>query len=191
MSKNIHAKLLKIQQGLVVPKEQLNKHMGFKYRNAEDILKGVKPLLRETEMSLTISDEIVNIADRFYVKATAILTDCATAHSIEASAYAREPFEKRGNDVSQVTGATSSYARKYCLNGLFCLDDTKDADAMDNNYYQTTALIDRFSKLNEHVAMEGKRKDAKNMWRDCNSDADSEVVLRKMQLTIDEYEEKS
>lgn len=120
--------LNKIQKDLNVPKGQYNSFGKYKYRSCEDILEAVKPLLGEAV--LTISDEIIMQGERFYVKATATLTE--DKESVSVSAYAREPLEKKGMDSSQITGATSSYARKYALNGLFCIDDTKDADTQDN-----------------------------------------------------------
>lgn len=119
-------KLIKIQKGLKAPKGQFNKFGNYKYRSCEDILEAVKPLCAEEGMQLTISDEIVMIGDRYYVKATATVTDGSESASV--TAYAREEETKKGMDSSQITGATSSYARKYALNGLFCIDDTKDAD---------------------------------------------------------------
>lgn len=116
--------LIKIQRELKAPKGQRNNFGNYNYRNAEDILEAVKPLLGET--ILTISDEMVMLGDRFYVKATATLQE--GEKTISVSAYARESLEKKGMDSAQVTGSTSSYARKYALNGLFCIDDTKDAD---------------------------------------------------------------
>lgn len=122
--------LSEIQKELKAPKGQMNKFGGYRYRSCEDILEAVKPLL--DEMSLEISDSIELIGNRFYVKATAKLRDKSGATIAETSAYAREAETKKGMDESQITGAASSYARKYALNGLFCIDDTKDADTMDN-----------------------------------------------------------
>ncbi len=121
-------KLNEIQQNLKAPKGQTNSFGKYKYRSCEDILEAVKPLLGEA--TLIISDEIVMLGDRFYVKATATLKD--GKEEISNTAYARESHDKKGMDESQITGATSSYARKYALNGLFLIDDTKDADTMDN-----------------------------------------------------------
>ena len=119
-----------IQQGLKAPKSQTNTFGGYKYRSCEDILEAVKPLLESTRSALTLSDEIVEVGGRVYVKATATLreTGLADAPALSVTAYAREELEKKGMDASQITGAASSYARKYALNGLFCIDDTKDAD---------------------------------------------------------------
>ena len=190
MPNNIHTKLLSIQSTLVAPKNQNNAFGNYKYRSLEDILKAVKPILSKVGMTLTISDEITQLADRIYVTATATLTDIETGQAIEAVASARESLDKKGMDSAQITGAASSYARKYCLNGLFCIDDTKDADTMDNSYYQSDLLIIEFSELNEHPAMEGKRKLIKDAWRKCDSDADSEKVLSKMKATIRNHEEE-
>jgi len=118
-------KIAKIQQTLKAPKNQYNKFGGYYYRNCEDILESVKPLLGD--LILTINDEIVQIGNRYYVRATATITD--GEHEQSATAYAREEESKKGMDSSQVTGSTSSYARKYACNALFCIDDTKDADS--------------------------------------------------------------
>jgi hypothetical protein len=120
-------KLNKIQKELKAPKNQFNAFGKYKYRNAEDILEAVKPLLEE--VVLTITDDIVLIGERYYVKATAKITD--GKDSVENSAFAREAQDKKGMDESQITGASSSYARKYALNGLFLIDDTKDADSLN------------------------------------------------------------
>lgn len=123
----VQAVLNAIQGELKAPKSQFNKVAGFHYRSCEDILEAVKPLLKKHGATLIISDDIKVIADRVYVEASATLH--AQGEAITAKALAREPLEKKGMDVSQVTGASSSYARKYALNGLFCIDDAKDADS--------------------------------------------------------------
>lgn len=124
MKTELHKKLWTIQQTLNAPKNQRNNFGGYNYRSAEDILEAVKPLLQN--ITLTVSDEIVLIGNRYYVKATATLSD--GEDEIAVTAYAREEESKKGMDASQLTGATSSYARKYSLNGLFCIDDAKDPD---------------------------------------------------------------
>ncbi len=124
--------LIMIQQGLKAPKGQFNAFGKYKYRSCEDILEAVKPLLDEQACTLVISDTIELIGDRYYIKATATLTN-SEGMKETATAFAREQENKAGMDSSQLTGATSSYARKYALNGLFCIDDTKDADTMDNS----------------------------------------------------------
>ena len=120
-----------IQQGLKAPKGQYNSFGKYNYRSCEDILEAVKPLLEEQACVLTITDTIEHVEGRFYVKATATVFN-SEGKSVSVSAYAREQENKTGMDQAQLTGATSSYARKYALNGLFCIDDTKDADTMDN-----------------------------------------------------------
>ena len=122
--------LVEIQNELKAPKSQFNKFGGYKYRNAEDILEAVKPLLFKHKCTLTISDDIVCVGDRIYVKATAIISN--GADSISVSAFAREPEAQKGMSESQITGASSSYARKYALNGMFAIDDTKDSDATND-----------------------------------------------------------
>lgn len=124
-------KIVAIQSELKAPKGQYNSFGKYNYRSCEDILEGVKPLLAKHGLVLTIRDGIELIGDRFYVKATAIITD--GKEQLSTDAYARESADKKGMDASQVTGATSSYARKYALNGLLAIDDTKDADTMDNS----------------------------------------------------------
>ena len=125
---NIFEKLSAIQNELKTPKNQYNSFGKYNYRSCEDILEGVKPLCRKYRTTLVIGDTLELIGDRYYIKATATLYDLDSDKSISNTAYARESENKTGMDVSQITGATSSYARKYALNGLFNIDDTKDAD---------------------------------------------------------------
>lgn len=125
---NIYEKLNKIQTELSAPKNQRNNFGNYNYRSCEDITEAVKPLLKETKTTLTLSDEINMIGNRFYVVATATLYDTENGECMSVSASAREEENKKGMDASQVTGSTSSYARKYALNGLFAIDDAKDAD---------------------------------------------------------------
>ena len=126
---NIYAKLMKIQSALNCPKSQYNAFGKYKYRKAEDILEAVKPLLKENGCALVCTDELQLIGDRYYVKATATLFDTSILDDkVSTTAYAREEVTKTGMDASQITGASSSYARKYALNGLFCIDDTADSD---------------------------------------------------------------
>lgn len=131
-------KLITIQKELKAPKKQVNTFGKYKYRSCEDILEAVKPLVVKEGCVLVITDTIEQIGERYYVKATATITDSKDGTSISVSAYAREPEEKKCSDVSQVTGASSSYARKYCLNGLFLIDDTKDADITNTRKSSTT-----------------------------------------------------
>ena len=126
-------KLMAIQTKLNAPKNRKNSFGNYNYRSCEDILEAVKPLLKEQNCTLTITDEIVLIGDRFYVKAEATIKDCESADGISVCAYAREADGKKGMDEAQVTGACSSYARKYALNGLFLIDDNKDPDTDENH----------------------------------------------------------
>lgn len=124
----IYAKLNAIQSALKAPKTQENKFGGYKYRKAEDILEAVKPLLKANGCTLTCTDELVLIGERYYIKATATITSIEDGSSVSTTAYAREEEEKKGMDGSQISGASSSYSRKYALNGLLCIDDTADSD---------------------------------------------------------------
>ena len=124
-------KLVAVQAALKAPKGQFNKFGGYKYRSCEDILEAVKPLLLEQGLQLTITDEPVEVGGRIYIKATATVTDGSETAAV--SGYAREAETKKGMDESQITGTASSYARKYALNGLFLIDDTKDADATNEH----------------------------------------------------------
>ena len=126
--KEINIKLMNIQQELKAPKGQYNSFGKYAYRSCEDILEAVKPLLKKEKVVLTISDELQYIGNRYYIKATATLIDTESEATISNSAYAREEETKKGMDGSQITGASSSYARKYALNGLFGIDDNKDSD---------------------------------------------------------------
>lgn len=125
---SIYGKLQIVQSELKAPKSQYNKFGGYAYRNCEDILEAVKPLLDKVKAVVKIEDEVVMIGERYYVKATASLIDAEGMGTVTNTAYAREEETKKGMDGSQITGASSSYARKYALNGLFAIDDTKDSD---------------------------------------------------------------
>ena len=128
----IMMKLVVTQQALKANKTQFNAFGKYHYRSCEDILEAVKPLLSANQMVLTLSDNMVEIGGRVYVEATATVTDAETGEEAHTTAYAREEETKKGMDASQVTGAASSYARKYALNGLFAIDDNKDSDATND-----------------------------------------------------------
>jgi hypothetical protein len=131
--KAILEKLMKIQELAAVPKSLHNDFAGFNYRSAEQILEEVKPIVIADKCVITLSDEVVQVGSWNYVKATATITDTETGERHSTSALAREQEFKKGMDTSQITGSTSSYARKYALSGLLALDDNKDADSMDNS----------------------------------------------------------
>lgn len=157
----IEKKLLSIQSKLKAPKGQYNSFGKYKYRSCEDILEAVKPLLKEHECALTIRDRIVMVGERYYVEATAVLSDAEGGNVIENTSYAREDESKKGMDGSQITGTASSYARKYALNGLFAIDDAKDADtdgyqAITNGPSNAEQVADskKVDKINEGFAPE-------------------------------------
>ena len=133
---SVYEKLSKVQSELKAPKGQYNSFGKYKYRSCEDILEAVKPLNAKHGVVLTVGDEVVEISNRFYVKATATFVDIESGEKIINTALAREDDSKKGMDGSQITGTASSYARKYCLNGLFCIDDTKDADTDEYRHQQ-------------------------------------------------------
>ena len=161
----VYEKLQMVQSKMKVPKNLYNSFGRYKYRNAEGILEAFKPYGNELGLVLMLQDSIEEIGGRVYVKATATLVDIDDQTSVQVVAYARESEEKKGMDSSQVTGATSSYARKYCLGGLFLLDDTKDADT-DEYHQQTTqtkaqskpqkATLTQVQALTELILKKGK-----------------------------------
>ena len=131
MGAQVYGKLMMIQKELKAPKGQYNSFAKYNYRSCEDILEAVKPLCIKNNATLLLNDAVQEVSGRFYVVATATLVDTESGDSVSANAYAREPQDKKGMDDSQITGMASSYARKYALNGLFCIDDTMDADTDD------------------------------------------------------------
>ena len=157
---NIYEKLMNVQQELKAPKGQYNSFGKYKYRSCEDILEAVKPILKENKLVLQLTDLVIPASEtRFYIKATAKLIDIEATENnvIENTAFAREDAEKKGMDGSQITGTASSYARKYALNGLFLIDDTKDADT--DEYHEqneqkkliTKAQIKKLGELVEDI----------------------------------------
>lgn len=134
----IYEKLLSVQNALKAPKSQYNAFGKYNYRNCEDILESVKPICKEVNALVFLSDEIVMVGERYYVQATATFIDAESGERLSAIAYAREEETKKGMDGSQVTGASSSYARKYALNGLFDIDDTKDSDTTNTHGKEET-----------------------------------------------------
>lgn len=147
--------LIEIQSELNAPKNQRNTFGNYNYRSCEDILEAVKPLLLKQKCVLTISDEVVEVGGRVYVKATATLTN-SEGKQTATTAYAREADSRKGMDPAQLSGATSSYSRKYCLGGLFCIDDTKDADAT-NDHGKSTATKDKPKETTEKAADDSER----------------------------------
>ncbi|MCT0061181.1 recombinase [Lactococcus lactis subsp. lactis] len=153
--KNITQKLIKVQAELKAPKGQKNTFGNYNYRSAEDILEAVKPLLSEQGLLMTITDIIEQIGERYYIQAKVILTD--GEDTVEVTGYARESLNKKGMDDSQITGTASSYARKYAMNGLFLIDDTKDSDSNENR----TERENRAKKADVEAEREKQAKIAK------------------------------
>ena len=139
---SIYTKLMNVQNELKVPKNNTNTFGNYKFRNAEDILEALKPLLKKHNATVIITDDVVMVGDRYYIKATVKFIDTETGEMIETSALAREEETKKGFDASQITGSTSSYARKYALNGLFAIDDTKDSDTTNKHLKDEPTLSD-------------------------------------------------
>lgn len=171
-------KLTLIQSELKAPKGQYNDFAKFKYRSCEDILEALKPLLKATDCFLTISDDIQMVGDRIYVVATATLVDNENKQQVSVKGFAREAEDKKGMDASQITGAASSYARKYALNGLFCIDDTKDADTKDNTAPDITLHLAMIAKIDTEEAL-------KDYWlanKGLGSEFGKAVTARKKEL---------
>lgn len=158
--KDILTKLNKVQTELKAPKGQYNNFGKYKYRNCEDILEAVKPLLSKYGLVILIDDSLELVGERYYIRAKAIVYDIESGNSICNSAYAREEETKKGMDASQITGSASSYARKYALNGLLAIDDTKDSDSQNNgskpnvatNNGKQTSSADEKQKLQVQIA---------------------------------------
>lgn len=157
---------MNIQSKLNVPKSLRNNFGGYNYRSAELILEALKPLLKENNCTLTINDDIIMVGDRTYIKATATIKN-EKGEFESTTAFAREPLSKKGQDDSQITGAASSYARKYALNGLFCIDDTKDADALNVNKEYTQTVDDNLESIIANINMTSTIEDLTRIWNEC------------------------
>ena len=182
---NVYIKLVNIQSTLKAPKSQFNSFGKYNYRSCEDILEGLKPILKEEKALVILDDNIVQIGNRFYVEATATLIDAETGEKVSTKALAREDETKKGMDLAQVTGSVSSYARKYALNGLFCIDDTKDSDATNKNGNEQKKKEVNESELNTLYSLGESIEKDKNR-------VDSEVYKKFGKLAVDltkqEYE---
>ena len=198
--KNILKKLFDIQQELKVPKNQRNTFGNYNFRNCEDIMEASKPICKAHNCLLTCSDELIQVGDRYYVKAEATLYDLDSEESISTTSQAREEETKKGMDASQITGASSSYARKYALNGLLQLDDNKDADT--NEYQKTTAknvemiteeqvklihvLFGKLEKLEKKAFKNFENKDAKvNIYKTYKVKSSKELTKQNGTKMID------
>lgn len=174
-------KIIKVQNELKAPKDKYNSFGKYAYRSAEGILEAVKPLLQEQGLLLTLSDEIESIGSRVYVKATAIVTDMQTGEWHRVSAYAREDETLKGMAESQITGATSSYARKYALNGLFLIDDNKDADTDE---YQNQTSGGQPQRATPQIEIDAYKREIseiydadtlKEWWKNANPDIPADI----------------
>ena len=169
--------LSRIQGQLKVPKNQYNNFGKYKYRSCEDILEAIKPFIEDIAI-ICISDEIILIGDRYYVKATVSIQAIGDQNIISVSAYARETQERKGMDESQITGSASSYARKYALNGIFCIDDTKDADSNNNNNNNNIFDIEaNIKKINNSDKLNDYWKKNYKSWKENKNDLEYNKII--------------
>lgn len=172
------AALLAVQSELKVGKERHNNFGGFSYRSCSDILEAVKPLLKKQGLVLTLTDSILQLGERFYVEASASIRSCGTDTDCETSTgYAREELTKKGMDSAQVTGSASSYARKYALNGLFLIDDSRDAD-------DPGMMAKEWNKALREIDAATTREQLDNIYN-------SYIQFRQNQIFLDKLNEKS
>tara|TARA_Y100000310_G_scaffold311416_1_gene357667 strand:- start:393 stop:965 length:573 start_codon:yes stop_codon:yes gene_type:complete len=176
-----------IQVNLNAPKNLHNSFGNYKYRNLEGIFEGLKPLLKETGCIVTISDSIEMLGDRYYIKAVASIykgNDSITCHG-----WARETELRKGMDESQITGSTSSYARKYAMNGLFAIDDVQDADTMDNTYSVTDEQKERYQELLQSGCYDGEKANINKWWKGLTTYEQAEKGLQTMQTHVNKLTE--
>ena len=186
---NIYEKLMNIQKELKCNKNQHNSFGNYNYRSCEDILESLKPLLNKYRCTLTISDELQNIGDRYYIKATARLINIDATESIENTAYARESDDKKGMSAEQVSGSCSSYVRKYCLGGLLLIDDTKDADTNEyRNEINDTEHLMLMSQFNELAEETNLNRDA--LYKKLGVSSNSEIPNDKLKELIEQMKKK-
>lgn len=182
--------LQKIQEKLKAPKSQFNSFGKYNYRSCEDILEAVKPLLAEQGCTLTLSDCIAEIGGRIYVQATARIDNADHSQNVSTFGYAREPETKKGMDDSQITGAASSYARKYALAGLFLLDDTKDSDALNTTKeYTAPTISDTQAKTIEQL-LSGQEERKEKMLKLYKVDSIAKIPAKEYQSIIKILEPK-
>ena len=177
-----------IQVSLNAPKNLHNKFGNYKYRNLEGIFEGLKPLLAKTGCIVTISDSLELVGDRYYIKATASIIKGDEKISVDG--WARESESKKGMDVSQITGSTSSYSRKYAMNSLLCIDDCADADSMDNSYTVTDVQKQRYQDLLNSGAYEGQKAKINSWWKGLTTKEQADAGLKHMEKHVKEYKEK-
>ena len=183
----LEEKLSRIQLEMKVPKNLYNKFGNYNYRNAETILETAKPICTKYHCTLVVGDNIELIGDRFYVKAIASLVDWTTKYQIQVTAFAREQESKKGMDEAQITGACSSYARKYALNGLFNLDDNKDPDT-DENHMQSEGKQDNETMARLKIVLDKLRKDIEATGTDVHGDDFKNYVIEKTNVQSAEHD---
>ena len=178
--KNLIEKLILIQSELKAPKGQTNKFGNYKYRSCEDILEALKPLLKTQGLFLSITDELIAQGARYYIKATVIITDGVDRWSVDG--WAREEEVKKGMDSSQITGASSSYARKYALNGLFGIDDTKDSDATNDGNLLDTSIpkLENLEFALYEIKLAKNQEGLKTIWSKHLAHQKNELFLEAM-----------
>lgn len=184
MSKNIYQKLFNIQQELKAPKNQFNKFGNYSYRSYEDILDAVKPLLNENKLVLLIDDEVQESSGKNYIKATAKLICIESGESIQTSALAREDEERKKFDSPQITGSTSSYARKYCLNGMFCINDVKDSDVTNTQQDEEEHKAAKEDKPT-FAGPASEKVNVKNIWTKGTTNQEEDKVISFNQSSQD------
>ena len=181
---SVYEKLTIVQRKLNAPKNKYNKFGGYYYRNCESIMEGVKPLLSEVKATLVITDDIVQVAERIYVKATAKFIDTENGEIIEASAFAREPLASKGMADSQITGAASSYARKYVLSGLFCIDDNDDEDTQEVSDAERKQLTETKMKADKEAADKQKAQKAEAIHNEQEAQKTDETKNKEMAESV-------
>lgn len=193
---NIYEKLTEVQNELKAPKSKYNSFGKYNYRSCEDILEAVKPILKAKRLAMTVKDDVFNIGDRFYIMATVTVYDCESDEKVTTTAYAREDADKKGMDGSQITGSSSSYARKYALNGMFAIDDTKDADSWNTHDKDRTVEKKEAERATEEQVAKlralYKGKEDKLMELLDKYDITSPVQFKRMEIqsVIDKLEAK-
>lgn len=181
---NIYKKLFNIQQELKAPKNLYNKFGNYNYRSTETIIEAAKPLLKTNSLILLINDEVQEIGGKNYIKATAKLVDIETGESIENSALAREDEDRKKMDSPQITGSCSSYARKYALNGLFCIDDIKDSDATNKHGKdEGKGILQEIKEEKEFAGPESEKHNVKNIWTK-KTTQDNQTITKSEMLFI-------
>ena len=182
-NKSLQECLNYIQVNLKAPKNMHNSFGNYSYRNLEGIFEGLKPLLEETGCIINITDSLELVGDRYYVKATASIIKGDETFSVDG--WARESLDKKGMDSSQITGSSSSYARKYAANALFALSDVPDADSMDNRNNVTDEQKARYQELLNSGVYEGEKQKVNKWWKGFTTQAQAEAGLNHMQAHVD------